>query len=136
MPTVIIRRGREFATDGPPLNYNPICKFYSVPMFGVPPPALKVGTTWQFEHTTFFSPLISVRGTTKVTNLDATKGVVSLRIKMIDSSANKINALIDLVVSDGGAVASERDRQGYVYVTAIPKEIGTPSAVTVWSLRH
>lgn len=135
-PSIIIRNGREFGTDGPPLNYDPICKFYSVTMFGVPPPTLKVGSTWRFGQTTFVGHVYSVRGTTTVTNLDSRIGSVSLRVKMIDNRESKIVALVDLVVMGGGAVVSETDRQGYVYVAGIPKEIGTPSYVAVWSLHH
>ena len=135
-PSIIIRGGREFETDGPPLNYDPICKFYPVTMFGVPPPTLKNGSTWHFGQTTFFGRTFDVDGMTTVTKLDLTSGTVTLRVKITNDHGRRIGALVDMVVGDGGEVLSETDRQAYVYVSAIPKEIGTPSWVVVWTLHR
>jgi len=136
-PPIIIRNGYEFNTDGPPLDYDPICKFYSATMFGVPPPTLKIGTSWRFGRTTYFGRVLNMYGAVTVTKFDATKGVVALRIKFISSRDSGINPyLSDIVVTDGGVIVSETDRGDFVKASAIPKEIGTPNSVLVWSLQH
>jgi hypothetical protein len=136
-PPIIIRNGYEFNTDGPPLNYDPICKFYSVTMFGVPPPTLKIGTSWSFRRTTYFGRVSNVYGTTTVTKLDASKGAISLRIKMTAPHDLGINPyLSDMVITDGGVTTTEAGRGEYVTVSAIHKEIGTPNEVDIWSLQR
>jgi hypothetical protein len=83
-----------------------------------------------------FGSAIDVPGVTTVTSLDVNMGVVGLRVKTTEDNGERTSDLIDLVVTSGGVVISETERLGYVYVTAIPKDIGTPSGLDVWTLQH
>ena len=136
-PSIIIRKGYEFSLDGPPLRYDPICKFYSTTLFGVPPSKLRVGTSWRFGQTTYWGKTSKIDGAVSVTELDPVKGTVTLRIKMIAPHDLGINPyLAQVAIVDGGVIATENDRGEFVTVSAIQKEIGTPSEVDAWRLQR
>ena len=132
-PPIIIRNGREFNIDGPPLRDDPICMFYSVPMLGVPPSSLKIGDSWTFDRTTTFGSPQDVRGTATVTSLDAATGVLGLRVRMNWDSKGQTDELIDMVVRDGGVIVAETQR--YLgTASTIPGGVGAPDAIVIWRL--
>lgn len=135
--SIILQQGYEFATNWRPLGDDPICMFYSVPMFGVPPATLKVGATWHFDRKSFSAWCKDCTGTTTVTNLDIAKSIVGLRIKMTAPNDSGYNPMVtDMVLADGGVTMSETNRSAFVTASAIPKEIGTPNAIDIWKLLH
>jgi hypothetical protein len=131
--SIIIRHGHEFQLDGPPLGDDPFCKFYSAPMFGIPPATLRVGSSWHFDRKSFVDWCRWCKGTTTVTMLDARARLIALRVRLSGLGGRKIDD-DDIVIRDGGIVQSEFDRAAFADVSAIPKDIGTPSSVASWTL--
>lgn len=103
-PSIIVQHGLEYTTEWRRLDDDPICKFYSASLFGTPPTTLAVGTSWDFDRTAMFGQLRPMQGTTTVTHLDNTKGIVSLRARL---TWEDNPMLVDLVVTEGGVIASE-----------------------------
>lgn len=108
-PSITIQNGHEFKEDGRPLRNDPICLFYSVPMFGQPPSRLAVGESWNFDRN-FSGWCSACTGTTTVEALNIVGGIVRLRSKMSYGGKGKVDELIDMTVIDGGVVTVMTER--------------------------
>lgn len=136
-PSIMIGNGYEYHSDGTPLRDDPICMFYSVPMYGRPPKTLEIGTSWHFDRAGFSRWCKPCTGTATVTSLDNSRRTVTLRVKTVAPGDRGFNPLLsDMVVADGGVIVSQTDRGEFTTVSAIPKEIGTPNSISVWSLQR
>jgi hypothetical protein len=129
-PPIIIHNGHEFKIDRSPLNADPICMFYSMAMYGSPPPVIKVGTTWHFERPSSFG---GSRGTTTVSKLDVKTNTVSLHVA--ESGAG--SALINMTISNGGIIERESDQwDSNLESSALPRSIASPTDIISWSAQQ
>jgi hypothetical protein len=141
-PQVSIRRGREFDTSGRPLNRDPICMFYSATMYGMPPPVLRIGTTWNYHQPTDFrkhcerlTPDLIEHCLTdsewvkaSVTSLDPMHTRVGLHIVSTPPHDPRGISIIDMTVIDGGVIQQSLAR----YPNSALR--GQPPDSVYWSL--
>ena len=107
-PSYIVQRGVDLSTGWRPLNADPICRFYSIPMYGAPPAMITVGTSWHFNRPWYDCP--ACIGTTTVTSLDLVRRTVGLRVELPLSQDDKNPMVTTLSIIDGGVIAVGSDR--------------------------
>jgi hypothetical protein len=127
-PSMIERHAVEFTTESKPLNDKPVCLFYSVPMYGVPPDRLTVGASWHFDRSSFPHGSKADVGTTTVNSIDSEKGMIGLRVLWLGS-------VTDMVVGDGGVIESEA-HSIISDPSKAPNAHPTLNEIEVWTLQH
>jgi len=135
---IAIDHGSAYDSNGVVLDEDPLCRFYSVAEYGVPPEFIRVGTKWTFNRTTLWGPNDhgdEVQGTTEVMSLDPSTRSVGLRVTVRDRNDSAIDPFVSVMsIADGGTVVHETDTSEVTLASAIPKEIGTPSEIDTWDL--
>lgn len=132
---IAIDHGNAYDTRGALLNDDPLCRFYSVAEYGVPPRLIGVGTKWTFDQTTMWGGLAEhIQGLTEVTSLDLSRRTVGLRVTANDRGDPGDPYIAVMSIANGGIVVHEIDKSAIAHVSAIRREIGTPSEFDTWNL--
>ncbi len=133
---IAIDHGNAYDARGALLDNDPLCRFYSVAEYGVPPRLIGVGTKWTFDRTTMWGPLdYQAQGTTEVTSLDPSTRTVGLRVMVSVRGDSGVNPYIAVMsIAKGGIVVHEVDTSAVTEESAIPRLVGTPSEVDTWNL--
>jgi hypothetical protein len=106
------------------------CMFFSVGVFGAPPPRISVGTIWHFTQP-MDAPSVEGgdRGTTRVVGLDAQRGVVVLQTILVGPSRGSLER-IDATV-ERGIIQYETD---HAQNPGLPPDEGKSLDIDTWSL--
>lgn len=120
-PPIVFIAGRAFATTGEPLADDPMCRFYSVAWFGIPPEHLAIGTSWHFSTPAWIPERPADMGTSTVTSLDSRKNILTLHVVLTRPEGNTIIEKFDMTIVDGGVIAVET-QSNYEGTNVVPSE--------------